>query len=34
VLAVPQTAPRPAAAPARKGLNLDEYLSRRNGRSG
>lgn len=34
VLAVPQTAPRQAAAPARKGLSLDEYLSRRNGRSG
>ena len=34
VLAVPQAAPRPAAAPARKGLSLDEYLSRRNGRSG
>jgi hypothetical protein len=34
VLAVPQTSPRPAAAPVRKGLNLDEYLSRRNGRSG
>ena len=32
VLAVPQAVPRPAAAPARKGLNLDEYLSRRNGR--
>jgi hypothetical protein len=34
VLAVPQVASRPAATPARKGLNLDDYLSRRNGRSG
>jgi len=34
VLAVPQAVSRPAAAPARKGLSLDEYLSRRNGRSG
>ena len=34
VLAVPQAASRPAAAPVRKGLNLDEYLSRRNGRRG
>ena len=34
VLAVPQAAPRPAAAPVRKGLSLDDYLSRRNGRNG
>jgi hypothetical protein len=34
VVAVPQAAPRPAAAPARKGLSLDEYLNRRNGRVG
>jgi len=34
VVAVPQAAPRSAAAPARKGLSLDEYLSRRNGRAG
>jgi hypothetical protein len=34
VVAVPQAAPRPAAAPARKGMSLDEYLSRRNGRAG
>jgi len=34
VVAVPPPAPRPAAAPARIGLNLDEYLSRRNGRLG
>ncbi len=33
VLAVPQPAPRPVAAPARKGLSLDDYLSRRNGRA-
>jgi len=34
VLAVPQAAPRPAVAPVRKGLSLDEYLTRRNGRRG
>jgi hypothetical protein len=34
VVAVPQAAPRPTATPARKGLSLDEYLSRRNGRVG
>jgi hypothetical protein len=34
VVAVPQAAPRPAATPARKGMSLDEYLSRRNGRAG
>lgn len=34
VVAVPQSEPRPAAAPARKGLSLDEYLNRRNGRVG
>jgi hypothetical protein len=34
VVAIPQPAPRPAPAPTRKGLSLDEYLSRRNGRSG
>jgi hypothetical protein len=34
VVALPQPAPRPAPAPTRKGMNLDEYLSRRNGRSG
>jgi hypothetical protein len=34
VVAVPQAAPRPAAVPARKGLSLDEYLNRRNGRAG
>jgi len=33
VIAVPPPAPRPAAAPARKGLSLDEYLSRGNGRA-
>jgi hypothetical protein len=34
VVAVPQAAPRPAAAPTRKGLSLDEYLNRRDGRAG
>lgn len=34
VVAVPQAAPRPVAAPTRKGLSLDEYLRRRNGRVG
>ena len=34
VVAVPAPAPRPAASPAHKGLSLDEYLSRRNGRLG
>jgi len=34
VVAVQSAAPRPAAAPARKALSLDEYLSRRNGRAG
>jgi hypothetical protein len=33
VVAVAQPAPRPAAAPVRKGLGLDEYLSRGNGRA-
>lgn len=32
VIAVPLPAPRPAAAPARRGQTLDEYLSRSNGR--
>jgi len=31
VTAVQQTASRPAAQPARKALNLDEYLKRREG---
>jgi hypothetical protein len=34
VTAVPQEAPRPAAARARKSLNLSEYLKRRDGRAG
>jgi hypothetical protein len=34
VLAVSQPASRPAPPPARKGLSLDEYLRRRNGRAG
>ncbi len=34
VIAVPPSAPRSTPAPARKGLSLDEYLSRRNGRVG
>jgi len=33
VVAVPQPAPRPAAAPARKSLNLEEYLKRGRGRA-
>jgi hypothetical protein len=33
VTAVPQVAVRPAAQPARKSLNLDEYLKRRNRRA-
>jgi hypothetical protein len=33
VAAVTQQAPRPAPAPARKSLNLDEYLRRGNGRA-
>jgi hypothetical protein len=33
VVAVPQQAPRPAAPATRKGISLDEYLSRRNGRT-
>lgn len=33
VTAIPQPTPRPAA-PARKSINLDEYLKRRNGRNG
>jgi hypothetical protein len=33
VIAVPPPAPRPAAAPERRGQSLDEYLSRSNGRS-
>jgi hypothetical protein len=33
VTAMPQAAPRPAP-PVRKSINLDEYLSRRNGRNG
>jgi hypothetical protein len=34
VAAIAQTAPRPAAAAARRSLNLDEYLRRGNGRPG
>ena len=34
VTAVPQEAPRPATARARKSLNLGEYLKRRDGRAG
>jgi hypothetical protein len=34
VVAIPQAAPRPAPAPTRKGVSLDEYLHRRNGRVG
>jgi hypothetical protein len=34
VAAIAQPAPRPAAAAARKSLNLDEYLRRGNGRPG
>jgi hypothetical protein len=34
VAAVAQSAPRPAAAAARRSLNLDEYLRRGNGRRG
>lgn len=34
VVAVQQAEPRRTPAPARKGLSLDEYLSRRNGRNG
>lgn len=34
VVAVSPPAPRPAAPSHRKGLSLDEYLSRRNGRAG
>jgi hypothetical protein len=33
VTAVPQAAARPAIQPARKSLNLDEYLKRRNRRA-
>ena len=33
VTAVPQTAPRPAAMPASKSINLDEYLKRGRGRA-
>ena len=33
VTAVPQAVARPAAQPARKSLNLDEYLKRRNRRA-
>ena len=33
VTAVPQTAPRPAAVPASKSINLDEYLKRGRGRA-
>jgi hypothetical protein len=33
VVAVPPPAARPAAAPARKSLNLEEYLKRRRGRA-
>jgi hypothetical protein len=34
VAAIAKPAPRPAAAPAQKSLNLDDYLRRGNGRSG
>jgi hypothetical protein len=34
VVAVPPASPRSAPAPTRKGMSLDEYLSRRNGRVG
>jgi hypothetical protein len=34
VVAVPQAPPRPAPAPARKGLSLEEYLRQRDGRAG
>lgn len=34
VIAVPPAAPRTTAPPARKGMSLDDYLSRRNGRMG
>jgi hypothetical protein len=34
VAAIAQSAPRPAAAAARRSLNLDEYLKRGNGRPG
>lgn len=34
VIAVPPAAPRPAPAPQRKGISLDDYLSRRGGRTG
>ena len=34
VIAVPPAEPRRTPPPARKGLSLDEYLSRRNGRVG
>lgn len=34
VIAVPQSAPRTTPMPTRKGMSLDEYLSRRNGRAG
>jgi hypothetical protein len=34
VVAAPPAPPRPAVTPQRKSLSLDDYLSRRNGRSG
>ena len=34
VVAVPQAPPRPAHSPARKGLSLEEYLRKRDGRAG
>jgi hypothetical protein len=34
VIAVPPAAPRPTPPPARKGMSLDDYLGRRNGRLG
>jgi hypothetical protein len=34
VIAVPLSAPQAMPAPTRKGMSLDEYLSRRNGRTG